>query len=806
MVNLSEYEVGYEKLRWNCNSDEFRFRSTAELKKPERLEDIIKGQETAKKQLKDAIRLRQHAILVGPPGCGKSLLANMLAQQYSQELNQKEKIVLQDQLLAHNFDDSFEPLALALPTPVGNELRDDLNRMVNDIKKGVLHLEELSEREKTEYKSEMKELEEEKQKAYEDLKKIKNNPQKYYHVGIRKRSPEAESPEGLLEEILREGPWFALSGITVKSVKREELEAILKEKISILQERQNSISKILTQKGGPEALLEKYVNHPKVKEYIEKIIKDIRENPPKKPHPMMGMIMPQLEAEEEKEVEKYKVNLIVDNKETKGLPVQFIENPTIQNMIGDVQHDPYGLGGHKPHMRAKAGKLPKANGGIAIIDELVTVFKNSVLSDYLLTALEERKVRIGGGHGLIGGGTSAGIETQPVDADCIIIGCANEDIRQYTSPKMARRFKHKIMFDDKMPNTPESRIAYAHFVAHEVNEYNKDPKNKEKILHFAPDGIAAIAEEGARFATRFSNASKHKHLTNILDAMKDIVQKAGLKALDERSNIVKRKHVEQATADIRRPALKEQLDYAEKVKDGTIILHTTGKEVGYVNGLVVYPDPFKTEFFGFPARLEATGSAGNRGLVSITKESKLSGDVFTKSHEVIIGYFKQKYEQDTPKFYEARLDFNQLYNPLEGDSASIATIMAYLSYFSDTPIKQNIAVTGSMNQHGDVQAVGGVNEKTEGFYRLCKEQGLTGEQGVIIPKANEQSLMLDKEFIEDIIRGKFHIYAVSKLDEAIEILTGELAKDMHTRVKDKLDNYSKGYLECMEKRGRSEDK
>ena len=790
MVNILKYKVSPEKMGWSCDPSEFRFRTTAELKEPEKLEDIIKGQETAKKQLKDAIRLGQNAILVGPPGCGKSLLANKLAEQYSNEITQKEKIILQDQLLAHNFEDSFEPIALALPTPKGIELRNDLNKLMNDIKKGGISREKLTASEIEEIKKDKKELEKERDVIYKDLEKMRSSSQKYYEYEPKRRVYEG-SMEDLLENFFNRP--FSPFPQRVR-ISKEQAEEILETYINRTESEIKRLDSILKQER-PEALIEKYREYPKVKKFLERIVQDIKENPPKKASPIMGIVMPRQEEEEEKQLEKYKLNMIVNNNETKGLPVQFIENPTIQNLIGDVQHDPYGLGGHKPHMRVKAGKLPKANGGILITDELIKIFKDSVMSDYLLTALEEKKVRIGGGYGLVGGGTSAGIETEPVLAGCIIIGCANVDITQYTSPKMSRRFKHKILFDANMLNTKENHMAYANFIAHEVNNYNKNPDNKEKIPHFAPDSVAAIIEEGARFTTRFGNANKEKYLTNILDPMKDIVQRAGLKAVDDKSQIVRKKHVEQAATDIRKPALKEQIDYAEKVKDGTIVLHTKKSEVGYVNGLVVYPDPFKTEFFGFPARLEATSSAGDykEHLISITEESGLSKKVFTKSHKVIIGYFKQKYEQDAPKFYEARLDFNQLYNLLEGDSASIATAVAYLSSFSNIPIKQNIAVTGSMNLRGVVQAVGGVNEKIEGFYRLCKEQGLTGDQGVIIPKANEQSLMLDKELIEEVKEGKFHIYAISKLDEALEILTDEPAKEIHDKVGKKLEQYSQGY-------------
>ncbi|MCX6746674.1 MAG: AAA family ATPase [Candidatus Pacearchaeota archaeon] len=785
MVNVSKYEVNVRELRWNCNPKEFEFKDTSQLKESGKLEDIIKGQEIAKKQLKDAIRLRQNAILVDPPGCGKSLLANKLAEQYSAEL--QDEIQLTDQVLTYNFNDSFEPLALSLPTPKGSELQTDLNQLVNDIKNGRITKEKLSEENINEIKKSSKELEEQKKYIYKFLEKIKKS-----NGNFKFQVKPPEDIEDWIKSFFNSG---MIPHVGTISMSKEQVQKIAERDIYRTETEIKRLENLLKQQR-PEYLIEKYKAYPKVKEFLERAVQDLTENFPEPP--MMPQLIMQRQEDQEKELEKYKVNLVVNNSKTKGLPVQFIQNPNIQNMVGDVQHDPYGLGGRKPHMRAKAGKLPRANGGIVIIDELITVFKNPILTDYLLTALEERKVRIGGGYGLIGGGSSAGIETEPLDANCIIIGCANEDIRRYTTDKMARRFKHKILFDNNMSNTKENRMAYAYFIVHEVSDYNKNPSNREKIPHFSREGVAAIIEEGARFATRFGNANKEKYLTNILDAMKDVVQKAGLKALDDHSLVVKNKHVKQALVDIRTPAIKEQINYAEKVKDGTIILHTQDKEVGYVNGLVVYADPFKTEYFGFPARLEAIVSAGKRGLVSTTENSKLSGEVFTKSFEVIIGYFKQKYEQNAPQYYEARLDFNQLYNPLEGDSASIATTVAYLSAFSNIGVIQSKAVTGSMNQRGNIQAVGGVNEKIEGFYRVCKEQGLFDKKnkenyGVIIPKSNVQSLMLNEELIKDIKDGKFHIYAVSTLDEALEILTNTKAEKLHEKVKEKMSLYSKGY-------------
>ncbi|MBA3064119.1 AAA family ATPase, partial [Candidatus Woesearchaeota archaeon] len=264
MVDILKYKVSPEKMGWSCDPSEFRFRTTAELKEPEKLEDIIKGQETAKKQLKDAIRLGQNAILVGPPGCGKSLLANKLAEQYSNEITQREKIILQDQLLAHNFEDSFEPLALALPTPKGTELRNDLNKLVNDMKRGSIPREKLTAREIEEIKKERKELEKERDIIYKDLEKMRSNSQKYYEI---KTKLYEGGMEDLLERFL-DRPFSPFPQIKRVRISKEQAEEILGGYINTTESEIKRLDSILKQER-PEALIEKYKEYPKVKKLLE---------------------------------------------------------------------------------------------------------------------------------------------------------------------------------------------------------------------------------------------------------------------------------------------------------------------------------------------------------------------------------------------------------------------------------------------------------------------------------------------------------------------------------------------------------
>jgi lon-related putative ATP-dependent protease len=410
------------------------------------------------------------------------------------------------------------------------------------------------------------------------------------------------------------------------------------------------------------------------------------------------------------------------------------------------------------------------------------------MRNYLLTVLQEKKGRIGGGHGLSGGGTSAGIETQPVDADCIVIGCANEDILQLMTPKIARRFQYKVNLDATMDNTLDNRLGYAEFVKFKIDEYNDDPKNKDKIPHASPKAVATLVEKGVRMAQSHSHG-KNK-LTNILDPIGQIVTTAGLIANEQKKSIIEKDHIEEAVKETRKVNAQLEDRMMDYINKDFIKIKTEGLEIGLVNGLAVSQDEFGLVSYGFPAKVKASISEGkSSGIEYIDEESNLGGDFYKKANKIVEAYLNQKFTKRKMSNCSATVSFKQSYSKVDGDSASIAHTIALLSKLSDIPVDQSYAMTGSMDEDGEVQPIGGVNEKIEGFYKVCKKKGLTGKQGVIIPESNVQDLILSEEVVND--NKKFRIYSAKSIEDVVKIAMHTDMETISQAINKRLETYTK---------------
>ncbi|MBI4441704.1 AAA family ATPase [Candidatus Woesearchaeota archaeon] len=760
-------EVSLEAIVWKADPKEFSFTSTAEIQPPANPIDIVKGQDDAKEALSLAIRLRQNAILIGPAGCGKSLLAKTVAEQFS--LQNVNKIKLYDQLLVHNFENEFEPEVLILPTPMGKEFASDFKLFMRHIRDGV------------EY-------------AFPGRKQ---NPLETIIRFSKKTFLTTKTYIGPLKYVLDGAADQTGYKIVdnVQDVLRQSMRGVLDTPVLADGQKMQTLRQVYSGCDFDEparntawkshmldGIVHKYQSYPKVIRYIEEMAKEAQENDMNTSKPLFDVEPGHIKKLRD---EKYMVNVVVNNMERTGVPVEYIENPSLQNIIGEAGHDPYNL--RPMHMRAKAGKLHHGNGGIVIIDELITVLQDTAMRNFLLTVLNDKKARIGGGYGLAGGGTSAGVETKPLDADCIVIGCANKDIFQYMTDKIARRFQHKVRFQAAMDNTPKNRQAYAEFIAYEINKYNSDQSNQEKLVHYSPDGVAAVVEWGVRFAQ--NTAHGKQKLTNILDPVGLLVKTASMMAVKDGAQLVGEHHVDIAREEIRRLSSQLQKDYLTYINEGLISIKSQGQEVSSVNGLVVIHDDFGMMSYGFPSRLIATASIGKGGFQNTEKEAGLAGKIMSKAHEIVRNYFNRIYQQYLVDTVTLSVSHAQSYSDMDGDSASIASTIALKSALSGYPVEQSLAMTGSMNELGDVQPIGGVNEKIEGFYSVCKQRGLTGTQGVIIPEGNVQDLMLRKEVVSDVQAGRFHIYQVSHIDDAVELVFGRLAQEIDTTIQSKLQKY-----------------
>jgi ATP-dependent Lon protease len=334
-------------------------------------------------------------------------------------------------------------------------------------------------------------------------------------------------------------------------------------------------------------------------------------------------------------------------------------------------------------------------------------------------------------------------------------------------------FKIKSDFAPEMDNTPKHIRDYLNF----MNGLCK----KENLLHLDPKGASAVVEFGVE------RAGRQKKLTTRFSEIADVIREAGYLGRKQGAKCISAKHVQQAIRDrIERVSQIENV-MKEYIDDGRIRIETSGSKVGQINGLAVYHTG--DHIFGKPARITAETSMGRAGIISIERESKLSGSTHDKGVLIMSGYLRGKYAQDKPLTVSASICFEQSYAEVDGDSASTAELYVLISSLADAPIKQNFAVTGSIDQKGNVQPIGGVNEKIEGFFNVCKTRGLTGEEGVLIPQKNVGDLMLNTEVVEAVRKGKFHIYAVSSVDEGLELLTG-----MKCGKRAKSGKYQKGTL------------
>ncbi len=473
---------------------------------------------------------------------------------------------------------------------------------------------------------------------------------------------------------------------------------------------------------------------------------------------------------------RYRVNVFVGNGGASGAPVVVERNPTYYNLLGRIQYRA-AFGSMVTDFREiKAGALHRANGGFLVL-EILDVLRHPFTWDALKRALRGREVRIENLAEEYSPVPTATLRPEPIplDAKVVLIGSPllyhllyqlDEDFREL--------FKVKADFAPDMEWSEEHFGSYAAFVSRWVRTAG--------LRHFDRAAVARLIEYGARL-----REDQRKLSTRLLD-ISDAVSEASFWAGKAGRELVLAEDVDRAIAkrEYRSSLLEERI--RELIADGTIMIDVEGAREGQVNGISVLD--LGDYSFGKPSRVTARVSLGRGRVQSIEREIELSGPIHSKGFLILSGYLAGKYAQERPLALGATITFEQSYDEVEGDSASSTELYALLSALAGLPLKQGIAVTGSVNQHGEVQAVGGVTRKIEGFYAACKVKGLTGEQGVIVPAANVPNLMLSDEVVEAVRAGTFHVWAVHTIDEGIELLTGVPADDVHARVEERLSGYA----------------
>jgi lon-related putative ATP-dependent protease len=511
-------------------------------------------------------------------------------------------------------------------------------------------------------------------------------------------------------------------------------------------------------------LEEGYGTHPKVVEFVKAVAKDITDNL----NDFIGRHQAELSAalgartvSPDEFAERYGVNLIVNNADRKGAPVIIMSNPTYANLFGRIEKEPRFGALVTDFSMIRGGALHEANGGYLVVPTRELLL--SPLSyDALKRALKNDQIVIEEPAEALGFFSVKTLRPEPIPLRSKVITIGDPFLYQQLyqlDPDFRELFKVKADFDTTMSRDKETIRLYGSFIC-TLNQ-------KEDLLPLTAEAIGEIVDYSSRLA------EDQTKLSTRFDIIADIIREANFYAKEDRKQTIQPKHVKRALEErIYRSNLLEE-KVRELIEKGVILIDTEGDAIGQVNGLsVIGLGDFA---FGQPSRVTASVGPGRGRIIDIEREARLSGPIHTKGVLILSGYLAGKYSGDKPLSLSARLVFEQSYSGVEGDSASSTELYALLSALSGVPIQQRFAVTGSVNQHGEVQAIGGVNEKIEGFFAVCKAKGLTGDQGVVIPKSNARNLVLKDEVVEAVRVGKFHIYPVDTIDEGIELLTNKPA-------------------------------
>ena len=754
-----------------CDPDIFTFETTNDL--PDFKETI--GQERALNAIDFGLSLESNGFnifVLGEHGTGKmTTVKSFLAQKAMKEP------VPGDWCYVYNFKDPDIPLAISLDPGMAAVFQKDMDEVIK-----ILRIEIPKVFESKEYERQRNKIIEEAQKKQKEVFAALEDEAQAKGFVIRKTvSGLIIVPIRKTGEPLTEEEYESLDDRTRKKI--DEMGKLLQEKLNdivrISRESEKIMKEAIAKLEKEAALSEvghliddlknKYKDYPKISAYLDETREDILEH--LDDFKVQEEQAPQLPfmklARAEPTFTRYTVNVLVNNRDVQGAPCVFESNPTYYNLFGRIEHKiQYGVALTDFSM-IKAGSLHKANGGYIVINAL-DLLRNLFAYDALKRAIRNREAKIEDvweQYRLIST-TNIRPEAIPLDIKVILIGNPYLYYLLYNVDEDYRElFKVKADFDSRMKRTDENIKMYTFFIATLCRE--------EKLLPFDRTGVAKVIEVGSRLAEH------QQKLSARFSDIADILREASYWASKSGSAVVDDGHVEKAIEErvFRTNRIEERM--REMILEGTIIVNTSGEKVGQVNGLAVID--LGDYRFGKPSRITARTYAGKAGVVNIERETKMSGKIHDKAILIITHYLGSRYATKKPISLSASITFEQLYDMVEGDSASCAELYALLSSIAGVPIKQNIAVTGSMDQTGDVQPVGGINEKIEGFFDLCRIIGLDGTQGVIIPERNIKHLMLKKDVIEAVKDGTFSLYPVRNIDEGLKIMTGrevgELGED-----------------------------
>ena len=789
-------ELRYDQLNNFCSESLFDFKTTDEI---EGLDTII-GQKRAVEAFNFGLQVKNkgyNIYMAGPTGVGKTTYAKLSTQKQA-----KNEPVPYDWCYVYNFAEPRSPLALRFEPGMGRQFRDDMSELVE-----VFNVEIQKAFNSDNYENQKNEI----LKFYDDKRDQ-----------MMKRLSEIAGEHGFTIKSANGGMYF-MPIVDGKPINEENYDALSEE----VKETINRESDIVQEKAGAimreikdaekelkkavddldykvgmfaighhvNSIQEKYKDYERVLKYIEAVQEDVLENIDQfipsegEEEENMAALLPLLGKKTAEDVTlKYKVNLVVDNSETKGAPVVVDFNPTYFNLVGEIEYDNEFGNLTTDFMKIKAGLFHKANGGYLIV-QAHDIFSNPFSWEAIRRVVKTREISIEGAKEQTGAVAAPSLKPEPIPVSIkiIMIGSSYyyEVLREYDE-EFDKYFKILADFDYEMDRNNENIKAFAHFV--------KSYVDKEKLMPFTAGAVAALTEYSSRIVE-----SRNK-LSTRFNRISEILCEADAWAKLEGESIVDKKYITMAIKEKERRQRMYEEKLGEMLEENIIMIDTEGSKVGQINGLAVLD--MGSYSFGNPSRITASTYIGKSGIINIEKEAQMSGPTHNKGVQIISGYLGSTYAQDFPLSLSCHICFEQNYNGIDGDSASSTELYCILSSLSEIPIDQGLAVTGSVNQKGEIQAIGGVTYKIEGFFDLCKKRGLTGSQGVIIPVSNINDLVLKEEVCQAVKDGMFHIYPISRIDEGIELLMGTPAgkknaagkyppQSVHGKVMKKLKDFYK---------------
>ncbi len=755
-------ELSVEELYRACDPNSIPWESSQEVS---RLEAIV-GQDRAVKAMKFGLGIKDKGFNIyvsGVPGTGRTTAI----RQFIEEIAAAQPTP-PDWCYVNNFQDSSHPNAIQLPAGRAVEFQKDIDTLTQDAIRAVRNAFESDEysalKERTTQKFQQK-----KQEILEWM----NEQARQEGFVIQM------SPVGLLTyplyhgKPLEEKDFLALSQqerdeIVAKRQKvQDALQTALRQGHAVDRDAADALQKMDREVATyaisqmVEEIQEKYQDVDEVGVFVAQVRDDILENLAQIKEDESEQSQPATPAAaragKKPLLKKYSVNVLVDHSQLRGAPVVVELNPTYPNLFGKIEQEAQFGALVTDFTLIRCGSLHQANGGYLVLP-LTELLSNPFAWESLKRALANQKIVIEEIAERLGFSTrSLQPEPVPLNVKVVLIGLPHLfALLQKLDEQFDELFKVKADFDTVMERSAEHTVEYAAFASTLCEN--------EGLKHLDRSALARVVEVGSRIA------EDQTRLTTRFRDLSDIIHEANYYTCQEGAPLVTAAHIRRALNERydRSSLIKERI--CELIRRGTIKIDISGEEIGQVNGLSVFE--MGEIAFGQPNRITVSVALGREGLINIEREAKLSGPIHTKGVLILSGYLAEKFAQNKPLSLSARLVFEQNYSGVEGDSASSTELYALLSALSGVPIRQSIAVTGSVNQKGEVQAIGGVNAKIEGYFDVCQAIGLTGDQGVMIPESNVDNLMLKDEVLEAVRQGKFHVWAVASIEEGIQVLTG----------------------------------